>query len=216
MVRLWPLIFCVLWVGATAQAEVREQYEALVEEHNIETEFYQKFREQEVPRAEPDEARPQERLTGQSPLIAWITGILIVLIFAGFLVLILQNAGQLRSDLQIKRQEKARQRAKRQAPNEQEVARRAAAYAARGDRLAAVEDMLAEALARAEVELDLIFGEADTARELERRLRPLWSHQDSLQKLVYSSERSQFAGETLSQDEYSACLKAYKIIMGHA
>ena len=145
-----------------------------------------------------------------------IVTVLVIALILGFIILMIQNAGLLGVDMQQERLKTARKTAKAEPLEAQELQARTKAYAKRADRIEAVEDMLAEAFAKAERDLDTIFGEAETARELERRLAGQWRHHGPLQGLIQASEQSQFAGVPLNTDQYQACLRAYGQIMGQA
>jgi hypothetical protein len=197
------------------QGDVRQSYLDHAEARDIETEFYPRIDPENLRRDEPEETAPPQRTqdrrdySGPFRVISYI----IFIAFAGAVAfLIFQNMGP----VTLGGVDRDKNERRRQAPayEEEELAARSKAYATRNDRVEAVEDMLAEAFERAQVELDLVFGEADTARELERRLRQVWRQHAPLKTLVQASEQSQFAGIALSADQYAECVTAYRTIMG--
>lgn len=225
------LIACALAGGSLRAQEASdpgatppnaEDYRAFAEERGISTSFYPQVTETEVAEAPPEETEEAAQEQRESNLpweLGWsqlVTTILVVALVAGFVVLLFQNAGLLGVDLQQQRRQAARKAAQAEPLRAEELQARTRAYAKRADRIEAIEDMLAEAFAKAERDLDTIFGEADTARELERRLAGQWRHHGPLQGLIQASEQSQFAGVPLSADQYQACLRAYGQIMGPA
>lgn len=204
--------------SAQEDAPLREIYEAYADENRIGTEFYDRLIDQEVTEEEAPE--PEERVRDEPSgftINRGVTTVLIIFLLAGLIVLLVQNAGQLNVDRQERVRRTQAERKRRQTLAPDEIAARQASFAERPDKIAAVEDMLAEAFEKAERDLDTIFGEADTARELERRLRGAWRFHDALHQLVRASEQSQFAGVPLAQDQYQACVQAYgKIMEGKA
>ena len=143
----------------TAQESVRESpdetfghiYRDLAETENIETEFYSRFVEQGALRSEDQFENLDEEDEGienEESLVFWVTVALIAIILIGFSILIVQNAGLLRNDMQERAEARRQQTKKRQAPDATVIQARADAYAKRRDRFAAVEDMLAEAFTR--------------------------------------------------------------------
>lgn len=217
MVRAVPILLCLLLAILPARADLTADYANLADAEGLETDFYTRVLGAEVSEpAREAELRPTQQRDNSLSLSGsrFLVTALLVILGAGLIVLLVQNAGLLNVDRQEYRRREAEKQTAKAGPSSQEISDRTATYAARADRIEAVEDMLAEALNKAERDLDLIFGEADTARELERRLSGLWQHHGGLRVLVGASEQSQFAGIPLSADQYATCVTTYRQIMG--
>ena len=203
------------------EAMSAEAYQAYADQNRIETVFYERFVEGEAPELKQVEPAPASAAASAKQndyqRNRLITAVMVMALILGFGIFLFQNAGLLHVDVSAQKNPTHKKRTNTaQGMEPAALNERVKGFEKRPDRLQAVEDMLADALSKAERDLGLVFGEADTARELEQRLRGLWAYHAALRGLVQASEQSQFAGKPLDAQQYAHCLHAYRQIMSGA